>query len=207
MQWMKLRAILKHAYENVPFYHKKFRQVGIKPDDIKSFSDLQKVPFTTKFEVQASSFKDIVARNVNIDRCRKTTTSGSTGIPLTVLSDRAAEDFGSAVWARAMLENGLKPLVDRMATIRHPKFLREEKDVIGMLWAKRRKQISVFDSAEQQLKILEDFKPDVIKGYSSSLAILADLCKKKGSYIKPRLIFTAKISSSQTQTTLNSTTK
>jgi phenylacetate-CoA ligase len=190
MQLRKLRAILKHAYENVPFYHKKFRRTGIKPDDIKSFSDLYKVPFTTKFEIQASPFEDVVARNVNIDRCRKTTTSGSTGIPLTVVSDRVAEDFSFAVWARAMLENGLKPLVDRMATIRHPKFLQERKDIVGMLWANKRKQISVFDSAEQQLKILEDFKPDIIKGYSSSLAILADLCKKKGSRVKPRLVFT-----------------
>jgi len=59
-----LRAILKHAYENVPFYHKKFKRAGIKPDDIKSFSDLRKVPFTTKFEIQASPLKDVVARNV-----------------------------------------------------------------------------------------------------------------------------------------------
>lgn len=189
MQWMKLKAILRHAYENVPFYHKKFRQAGIKPDDIKSFSDLHKVPFTTKFEIQASQFKDVVAGNVNIARCTKTTTSGSTGIPLTVVSDEAAEDFGFAVWTRAAFENGLSPLRDRMAVIRHPRF-QEGKDLIGMLGANRRKRISVFDSVERQLRILEDFKPDVIKEYSSSMAILADFCKKKESRVKPRLVFT-----------------
>lgn len=190
IRWKKFKFMLKYAYENVPFYHRKFKHVGIKPDDIRSENDLAKIPFTTKFEIQTSPFEDVVSKTVNIDRCIKTTTSGSTGIPLTVVSDRVAEDFSFAVWARAMLENGLRPLVDRMATIRHPKYLQQKKDFVGMLWARRRKQISVFDSAEQQLEILEDFKPDVIKGYSSSLAILADLCKKRGSLVKPRLVFT-----------------
>jgi len=189
MQWRKFKAILKHAYENVSFYHKKFRKAGIKPDDIKSFSDLYKVPFTTKSEIQASPFEDIVARNVNIGRCVKTTTSGSTGIPLTVVSDEIAEDFGFAVWARATFENGLRPLRDRMAIIRHPRF-QDGRDLIGMLGVNRRIRISVFDNVERQLRILEDFKPDVIKGYSSSMAILANFCKKKVVGVKPRLVFT-----------------
>jgi len=43
---MKLKAIIRHAYENVPFYHRKFDRAGIIPDDITSISDLSKIPFT-----------------------------------------------------------------------------------------------------------------------------------------------------------------
>ncbi|RLI39757.1 phenylacetate--CoA ligase family protein, partial [Candidatus Bathyarchaeota archaeon] len=50
MQNKRLRAIVKHAYSNVPFYHKKFEEAGIKPDDIKSVEDLNKIPLTTKLE-------------------------------------------------------------------------------------------------------------------------------------------------------------
>ena len=53
LQRRKLRVIIKHAYENVPFYHKKFDESGIKPGDVKSIADLSKVPVTTKSEIQA----------------------------------------------------------------------------------------------------------------------------------------------------------
>lgn len=39
-QWCKLEALLKHAYENVPYYRKIFDEGGIKPKDIQNFDDL-----------------------------------------------------------------------------------------------------------------------------------------------------------------------
>jgi phenylacetate-CoA ligase len=38
IQWLKLKAILQHAYERVPFYQDKFRKEGITPDDIRYLS-------------------------------------------------------------------------------------------------------------------------------------------------------------------------
>lgn len=192
MQRKRLRAIIRHAYENVPFYHRKFDKAGIKLDDIKSVADMAKIPMTTKSEIQACSLEDVVARNVDVNRCVKTMTSGSTGLPLTVIRDKRAEDFGSALWARAFMENGLR-LRDRMAIISDPRYFPKDRGwferlvraIIG-----RRKQISVFDDAKRQLRLLEDYTPDVIKGYPSSLAILADVCRKKASCVKPRLVFT-----------------
>lgn len=192
MQRKRLRAIIKHAYENVPFYHRKFDKAGIKPDDIKSAADMTKIPMTTKSEIQACSLEDIVARNVDVNRCVKTMTSGSTGLPLTVISDERAEDFSTALWARAFLENGLR-LRDRMAIIRDPHYSPKDRgwfERLARAIILRRKYISVFDDVKRQLELLEDFTPDVIKGYASSLAILADFCRKKASRVKPRLVFT-----------------
>ncbi|OGD46811.1 hypothetical protein A3K70_00015 [Candidatus Bathyarchaeota archaeon RBG_16_48_13] len=185
----KLRAMIKHAYENVPFYHRKFSSVGIKPDDIKSISDLSKVPVTTKYEIQSSSFDDIVASNVGVNGCTARATSGSLGIPLSVFFDEETLDFEAAVWNRAYLENGLR-LTDKMAIIRLPRFFPKGRRWYETLGISRRKYISVFDDPERQLELLEDFKPDVIKGYSSSLAILSDFCRKRASFSKPRLVFT-----------------
>ena len=53
-QWLKtseleeipqkmLRGIIKHAYENVPLYHRKFNSVGVKPDDTKTVEDFGKM--------------------------------------------------------------------------------------------------------------------------------------------------------------------
>jgi phenylacetate-CoA ligase len=51
-QFNKLWAHLKHAYDNSPFYRRKYDEAGIKPEDIKSIDDFyQKVPFITKEEM------------------------------------------------------------------------------------------------------------------------------------------------------------
>src|SRR5208337_3418842 len=84
IQNKKLRAVLKHAYEHVPFYRRKFDEVGVRPEDIKSVEDLYKVPMTTKAEIQASPLNDVLANNINMKNCFKEVTSGSTGRPLTV---------------------------------------------------------------------------------------------------------------------------
>ena len=48
VQLQRLKWSLKHAYDNVPHYRKKFDAAGVKPEDLKQLSDLAKFPFTTK---------------------------------------------------------------------------------------------------------------------------------------------------------------
>ena len=40
LQQKKLRSIIIHAYNNVPYYHKLFDSVNVKPSDIKNVDDL-----------------------------------------------------------------------------------------------------------------------------------------------------------------------
>jgi len=42
LQEKRLRAIIFHAYYNIPFYHKKFKDAGMTPNDIKTIEDLKK---------------------------------------------------------------------------------------------------------------------------------------------------------------------
>ena len=66
LQWKRFKALLRYAYENVSFYHRKFGSAGVKPDDVKGFDDLHRIPLTTKFEVQACGLKDMFAGNVDM---------------------------------------------------------------------------------------------------------------------------------------------
>ena len=52
IQSEKLRATVKRCYENVPFYKKKFDEIGLKPEDIKSIDDISKLPFTYKQDLR-----------------------------------------------------------------------------------------------------------------------------------------------------------
>ncbi len=52
LQLERLKATAAKVYERVPTYKKKFDEAGIRPEDIKSLKDLQRLPFTTKEDLR-----------------------------------------------------------------------------------------------------------------------------------------------------------
>jgi phenylacetate-coenzyme A ligase PaaK-like adenylate-forming protein len=94
LQTKKLRAIIKHAYDNTEFYHRKFKDAGIRPEDIKTAEDIKKVPFTSKAELRKNGMGSMLTSGLDFRRSTIVQTSGSTGMPLKVVYDRATEDFG-----------------------------------------------------------------------------------------------------------------
>jgi phenylacetate-CoA ligase len=52
LQLERLKWSLKHAYDNVPMYKKRFDEKGVHPDDLKSLADLAKFPFTYKDDLR-----------------------------------------------------------------------------------------------------------------------------------------------------------
>ena len=81
LQDKKLRALIRHAYENVPYYHKLFRKLHLKPDDIKEEEDLQKLPILRKEDIR-KNFSELLARDFKRWKPKLNATSGSTGEPL-----------------------------------------------------------------------------------------------------------------------------
>jgi len=79
IQEKRLRMIINHAYHNVSYYHDMFDSHGIKPEDIRSAEDLQKIPITTKKEIQRNYPYKIIAKGTDLNQCRIINTTGSTG--------------------------------------------------------------------------------------------------------------------------------
>ena len=52
LQFHRMRRSLTHAYENSPFYRKRFDEHGAHPEDLKTLSDLSKFPFTYKQDLR-----------------------------------------------------------------------------------------------------------------------------------------------------------
>jgi phenylacetate-CoA ligase len=52
LQAERLRKTVERVYHNVPFYRRKFDEAGLRPEDIKSVKDLQRLPFTTKQDLR-----------------------------------------------------------------------------------------------------------------------------------------------------------
>jgi len=198
LQDRKLRAILKHAYENVPLYRQKFASAGVHPEDIKTVADLPKLPITTKQEVRDNFPDRIVANGVDTGKCWLPHTGGSTGIPLTVAYDEAAEDFQKAVALRPNLSCG-QGLFDKWIVFTDPRHIGEKKwfQRIGLF---NPTQFSLFEDIDNQVLILKKAKPDIIDTYPSHLYLLAKKVNQIGVEIRPKMVFTtAELLDSQTR--------
>ena len=83
LQLTRLKWSLRHTYENVAPYRRKCELAGIHPDDLKSLSDLQYFPFTTKADLREGYPFGLFA--VPKDRVvRIHASSGTTGKPTVV---------------------------------------------------------------------------------------------------------------------------
>jgi phenylacetate-CoA ligase len=54
LQLKRLQSVLERVYSYVPFYKASFAKAGIRPTDVKSLDDLQRLPFTTKQDMRDS---------------------------------------------------------------------------------------------------------------------------------------------------------
>ena len=52
IQVRRLQAAAARVYNTVPFYRKRFDEVAVKPDDIRTLGDLRKLPFTYKDDLR-----------------------------------------------------------------------------------------------------------------------------------------------------------
>lgn len=204
LQNTKLRSIVKHAYDNTEFYHHKFRDAGVHPDDIKNVCDLKKVPFTTKDELRIQPLQARVSKDLDLSKCLITDTSGSTGIPLKIVYDEAADDYSKAVNLRSHVENGLK-VRSKWAVFGDPRHYQKPRwfQKVGIFSPL---QISVFKPINEQIDMLTKFKPEAIGGYTSSIRLLAEAIEKNDiKDINPKVVFgTSELLDSETRKYINS---
>ncbi|MBN1321178.1 MAG: phenylacetate--CoA ligase [Thermoleophilia bacterium] len=105
LQEERLRALVKRVYDRVPFYKCLFDKNGVKPEQIRTLDDLQRLPVTRKYNLRdeypfglfATSMKDVVRIHAS---------SGTTGKPTTVGYTRNDIDMWAQVMARSLAGAG-----------------------------------------------------------------------------------------------------
>jgi phenylacetate-CoA ligase len=183
-QLKRLKAIIKHAYYNVPFYHKAFLSLGIRPDDIKTFEDLKKLPIVSKNDIQ-KNYEKFITAGIDVSKLPSRITSGSTGIPLKLISDPQPSPGTSKY---PFFECGVKPF-DKFVTV----WGRGAQQIkwgskYEWLWGEVGEiVVPLLFPEEKLIKILQMIKPDVLLTFPSILLMLANY---ELSGITPRLIFT-----------------
>ena len=106
LQLERLQATVKHCM-NSPFYHKRFEEIGLKPEDIKSLDDIRRIPFTTKQDLRDTY--PFGMASVPLRQCvRLHSSSGTTGNPTVILhTQKDLDEWANAV-ARCLWMVGLR---------------------------------------------------------------------------------------------------
>ncbi|MEM3551492.1 MAG: phenylacetate--CoA ligase family protein [Candidatus Bathyarchaeia archaeon] len=188
-QEKRLRAVVRYAYEHVPFYHQKFRKAGVKPDDIKCLEDLPKLPLVKKSELRQVPPRQRVSLEFDVDKLKVIRTSGSTGEPFTTYICGKEDDWRKAIYMRANISCGQKPR-DRWVVITAPHHFHDTTDIQRKLGIYAQTCVSVFMPVHEQIEVVNKLKPDILDGYSGSLFLLAKMLDEKGlSNVRPRIVF------------------
>lgn len=195
LQARKLRPLIAHVYENVPFYREVFDRLHLKPEDIREPADLQKLPLLSKKDVR-QNLERLIARNIDRKTLEYQPTSGTTGTPLPLYVTDENEALERALWLRMRSWAGWKPGDSRATFFGYmvvpircdkPPFWRYD-------WPERRLLFSAYhmtrDNIGLYLEKLRAFRPKVIEGYPSYLSFLARHLEQHDDTLPVQAIFT-----------------
>lgn len=168
---------------NSPFYKERFRQIGLKPSDIKGLDNLQKIPFTTKQDLRDTYPFGIAS--IPLDKCvRLHSSSGTTGNPVVVLhSAKDLEEWSNAL-ARCLWMVGCRPEDVFQNTSGYGMFtgglgFQYAAEKVGMLTVP-----AGAGNTRRQLKFFKDFGTTVVHAIPSYAARLYEVMQEEG--IDPR---------------------
>jgi len=105
LQSEQLHSLVKRLYERIPFYTKMMDEIDLKPGDVSSIDDIEKLPFTTKTDLRDNYPFGMFA--VPMSEVVEThTSSGTTGKPVIGGYTKNDIDLWSEVMARCLTLSG-----------------------------------------------------------------------------------------------------
>ena len=184
----KLRAVIQHAYENVPYYRTLFRSAGLAPQDVRTPEDLQHVPITTKDALRAAGLERVLARGADPASCVVTRSSGSTTKPFESYHDSREMRTRAMVAYRALHYAGVRPW-DHLVSLRPRSQPPSMMDRLGLY---RTHFFSHFLPVEEQIVQLKRIQPTVLRAPPSKLrAILHLVDYRLSEIVRPRILITS----------------
>lgn len=179
LQNKRLVVMLNRIYDKVPFYKKKFDEIGLKPDDIKGVQDLHLLPFTKKTDLRDHYPFGLFTCDTSELR-RIHASSGTTGKPTVVGYTQNDLNIFDEVVARSLACAGAKPGMRLHNAYGYGLFT----GGLGMHSGATKLGMAVIPISggmtDRQLRLLEDFQPEVICCTPSYAQTIANECIKRG---------------------------
>lgn len=183
LQFTRLRATLRHAYDHVELYRRKFRAAGVGPEDCRTLEDLARFPFTTKDDLRDTypfGMFGVEQREVR----RLHASSGTTGRPTLV----GYTEHDLAVWAeviaRSIRAAGGRPGHKVHISYGYGLFT----GGLGAHYGAERLGCTVIPASggmtARQVRLIQDLRPEIIMITPSYLLTLLDEFERQG--VDPR---------------------
>ncbi|MFJ8884649.1 phenylacetate--CoA ligase PaaK [Streptomyces sp. NPDC102402] len=183
LQLERLRATLRHAYENVGFYRASFDEAGLLPEDCRTLADLSRFPFTVKADLRDNYPFGMFA--VPEDRVRRIhASSGTTGRPTVVGYTDGDLDTWADVVARSIRAAGGRPGHKAHVAYGYGLFT----GGLGAHYGAERLGCTVIPASggmtARQVQLIQDFRPEIIMITPSYMLTLLDEFERQG--VDPR---------------------
>ncbi|MBR5176874.1 MAG: phenylacetate--CoA ligase [Bacteroidales bacterium] len=182
LQTERLRGTVAHCMGS-GFYRKRFSDLGLSPEDIKTLDDLKKIPFTTKQDLRDTYPFGLAS--IPLSKCtRLHSSSGTTGNPTVILHSRKdLEQWANAV-ARCLWMVGCRPEDVFQNTSGYGMFtgglgFQYGAELLGMLTVP-----AAAGNTLRQIKFFTDFGTTVVHAIPSYAARLYEVMCEKG--VDPR---------------------
>lgn len=189
MQLERLKYTVHYAYENVPMYRRRFDEIGLRPEHIRTLKDIELIPYTTKddlrenypFGMFAVPMKKIVRLHAS---------SGTTGKPVVGGYTRRDLDNWSTCIARILTMAGATDEDIFHVAFGYGLFT----GGFGLHYGVEKLGATVVPvssgNTERQLMLMKDFGATALIATPSYAMYLAETAKKQGilSDLKIRLV-------------------
>ncbi len=181
LQQVKLRRLLRIAYDRAPFYRRRVDDTGIDPDSA-TLESLQKLPTLQKDDIRQNA-SDMLTMPVNhLTPC---STGGSTGQPLQFYMCRARQAADQAARARSRRWFGIDPGERELYLWGSPVEIGNQDRIKRMRdWLTNHRLLNAFALNETNgtdyLLIYNAYRPVHLFGYPSSLVRWAQFVRERG---------------------------
>ncbi|MDP1551554.1 MAG: phenylacetate--CoA ligase [Methanobacteriaceae archaeon] len=183
LQLNLLKKVVERAYENVPYYKNLFDNLKLKPDDIKSLKDIEKLPFTTKSDLRdAYPFGMFAVPEEEIIEVH--TSSGTTGKP--TVSGYTIKDL--KIWGEVMGRALTMAGAGKKDKIQNCYGYGLFTGGLGVHYGTQTIGATVIPisagNTQRQIEIMEDFKTSIITCTPSYALYLSEVLEKNDVDIK-----------------------
>ena len=197
-QSVHLQKLLLHARQNVPFYAGRLK--NILEEGNSGINDFWKIPLLRKEDIRKYG-KELTSKDTKTRKWYYNSSGGSTGEPVRFIQDELL-DIWSEASKRTYYENIIG--IDELA-VKKIMLWGSERDIFKgtielkakvMNWLTNTKLLNSFRMSEKDMeryvKIMNSYKPDLIRAYAGSLYEICKFIEKKGMTIhRPKVIVSA----------------
>ena len=187
LNWSRTQSLVKHAFEHVPYYRRRFTEAGCTPKDIKNQDDFNRLPVLTRKDLM-DNFDELLSDDVSLKDVKLSTTGGSSGTPAKVYKKkkeiRAANGWRMLGWW------GISPAADCASVYRDVQNSLKARIMHFLQWYPTKQiLLDATSFTEKDMRVfLDEFirvRPEVLHGYVGAMDNLAEYVLEHDIHLPP----------------------